>query len=43
MTRADSEARIIAMAEKLHIKIITREEPEDDTGRKDAEVLSCKL
>ena len=30
MTRSDSEARIIALAEKLHVKIITRKENADD-------------
>lgn len=42
MTKADSEARIIALAEKLHVKIITRKEKADDE-RSNQSRISDKL
>ena len=42
MTKNDKEAKLIALAEKLHVRIITRKEPEDDTDRADKEILSRK-
>ena len=42
MTKADSEARIIALAEKLHVKIITRKEKTDDE-RSNQSRISDKL
>lgn len=42
MTKADSEARIIALAEKLHVKIITRKEKVDDE-RSNQSRISDKL
>ena len=42
MTKSDKEAKLIALAEKLRVKIITRKEPEDDSDRTDTQILSRK-
>lgn len=42
MTKIASEARIIALAKKMGIKIITKGDKQHDRARKDKQVLSDK-
>lgn len=42
MTKRDSEARIIGLAQKMRIRIITKKEGKHDRAGKDKQVLSDK-